>query len=154
MLSQRSQALPLAGHSLALGSLIPFEAITLSPGQAHHAIAPVTSSTPLPIPPPMQQRRAATKTAACWRTEAIGMNGASVTCIMSLNMSIMSKHQLSKQASPKAKNLRKTENRTCKFVALDNKPIYRLRMKLFSAATAELTQCKVKLGPKWLCQIK
>lgn len=62
MLLRRSQALPLASCNLALNGdlrLIPVEAITLSPGQAHQRIPPVTSTTP---PPPLQQHRTPTKT--------------------------------------------------------------------------------------------
>lgn len=38
-------SLSLVAASLSALGLIPFEAITLSPGQAHHRIAPVTSTT-------------------------------------------------------------------------------------------------------------
>ena len=56
-------SLSLVAASLSALGLIPFEAITLSPGQAHHRIAPVTSTTP--PPPPLQQRGTPTKTAKC-----------------------------------------------------------------------------------------
>lgn len=53
MLSRRGRALPLAGRSLALCGQNPFEAITLSPGQAHHRITPVTQHTTTTTPTPM-----------------------------------------------------------------------------------------------------
>lgn len=53
MLSRRGRALPLAGRSLALCGRNPFEAITLSPGQAHHRITPVTQHTTTTTPTPM-----------------------------------------------------------------------------------------------------
>lgn len=67
MLARRSRALPRAGCSLAL-RLIPFEAITLSPGQAHQRISPVTSTTP-PPPPPLQQRKNTTRAEKCYKEE-------------------------------------------------------------------------------------